>query len=133
MAVTSLDVARVKKDFPILDRQTHGHRLVSLASANSSQKPRAVIEAMDHFTEHSYANIHRAVYEIAEEYTAAYEGARETMRRFINAPSSREVIFTKNATEAINLVAYSWARHNVTECDAILLTEMEHHANLVPW
>ena len=129
----ALDVAAVKKDFPILDRVTHEHRLVYLDSANSSQKPRAVIEAMDHFMETSYANIHRAVYEIAEEATAAYESGREAMRRFINAPSSREVIFTKNATEAINLVAYSWARHNLGEGDAILLTEMEHHANMVPW
>jgi cysteine desulfurase/selenocysteine lyase len=133
MAIAPLDVPRIKKDFPILDRVTHDHRLVYLDSANSSQKPRAVIDAMAHFTEHSYANIHRAVYEIAEEATAAYESAREAMRRFINAPSSREVIFTKNATEAINLVAYSWARHNLGEGDAILLTEMEHHANMVPW
>lgn len=131
--MSSLDVARIKKDFPILDRVTHDHRIVYLDSANSSQKPRAVIEAMEHFTEHSYANIHRAVYEIAEEATAAYESGREAMRRFINARSSREVIFTKNATEAINLVAYSWARHNLGEGDAILLTEMEHHANFVPW
>jgi cysteine desulfurase/selenocysteine lyase len=129
----ALDVSRIKKDFPILDRVTHDHRLVYLDSANSSQKPRAVIEAMEHFTEHSYANIHRAVYEIAEEATAAYEAGREAMRRFLNAPSSREVIFTKNATEAINLVAYSWARHNLGEGDSILLTEMEHHANFVPW
>jgi cysteine desulfurase / selenocysteine lyase len=134
MAMTdSLDVARIKKDFPILERVTHGHRLVYLDSANSSQKPRAVLDAMEHFSEHSYANIHRAVYEIAEEATAQYEGARTAMRRFINAPSTREIIFTKNATEAINLVAYSWARHNMGEGDAILLTEMEHHANLVPW
>src|SRR3954469_2666618 len=105
-----LDVARIKKDFPILERISHDHRLVYLDSANSSQKPRAVIDAMEHFTEHSYANIHRAVYEIAEEATAAYEGAREAMRRLTNAPPSREVIFAKNATEAINLVAYSWAR-----------------------
>ena len=133
MALTKLDVATIKKDFPILARITHGHRLVYLDSANSSQKPRAVLDAMEHFAEHSYANIHRAVYEIAEEATAAYEAGREAMRRFINAPSSREVIFTKNATEAINLVAYSWARHNLGEGDAILLSEMEHHANLVPW
>jgi cysteine desulfurase/selenocysteine lyase len=128
-----LDVARIKKDFPILERVSHDHRLVYLDSANSSQKPRAVLDAMEHFAEHSYANIHRAVYEIAEEATARYEGARAAMARFIKASSTREVIFTKNATEAINLVAYSWARHNLGEGDAILLTEMEHHANLVPW
>ena len=129
----ALNVDAVKKDFPILERVTHGHRLVYLDSANSSQKPRAVLEAMEHFSAHSYANIHRAVYEIAEEATSRYEGAREAVRRFINAPSARSVLFTKNATEAINLVAYSWARHNLGEGDAILLTEMEHHANLVPW
>ena len=129
----ALNVDAVKKDFPILERVTHGHRLVYLDSANSSQKPRAVLDAMEHFSTHSYANIHRAVYEIAEEATTRYEGAREAMRRFINAPSERSVVFTKNATEAINLVAYSWARHNLAEGDAILLTEMEHHANLVPW
>ena len=129
----ALNVEAVKKDFPILERITHGHRLVYLDSANSSQKPRAVLDAMEHFSAHSYANIHRAVYEIAEEATSRYEGAREAMRRFINAPSARSIVFTKNATEAINLVAYSWARHNLTEGDAILLTEMEHHANLVPW
>jgi cysteine desulfurase/selenocysteine lyase len=129
----ALNVDAVKKDFPILERVTHGHRLVYLDSANSSQKPRAVLDAMEHFSTHSYANIHRAVYEIAEEATSRYEGAREAIRRFINAPSARSVVFTKNATEAINLVAYSWARHNLAEGDAILLTEMEHHANLVPW
>ena len=129
----ALNVDAVKKDFPILERITHGHRLVYLDSANSSQKPRAVLDAMEHFSAHSYANIHRAVYEIAEEATSRYEGAREAMRRFINAPSARSIVFTKNATEAINLVAYSWARHNLAEGDAILLTEMEHHANLVPW
>jgi cysteine desulfurase/selenocysteine lyase len=128
-----LDVARIKKDFPILERISHDHRLVYLDSANSSQKPRAVLDAMEHFAEHSYANIHRAVYEIAEESTARYEGARQAMARFIKASSTREVIFTKNATEAINLVAYSWARHNLGEGDAVLITEMEHHANIVPW
>ena len=130
---TPLDVARIKKDFPILERISHDHRLVYLDSANSSQKPRAVLDAMEHFAAHSYANIHRAVYEIAEEATAQYEGGRAAMARFINAPSTREVIFTKNATEAINLVAYSWARHNLGEGDAVLITEMEHHANIVPW
>ena len=129
----ALNVDAVKKDFPILERVTHGHRLVYLDSANSSQKPRAVLDAMEHFSAHSYANIHRAVYEIAEEATSRYEGAREAMRRFMSAPSARSIVFTKNATEAINLVAYSWARNNLAEGDAILLTEMEHHANLVPW
>ena len=128
-----LDVARVKKDFPILERVVNGHRLVYLDSASSSQKPRAVLDAMDHLYEHSYANTHRGVYVLGQESTALYEGAREKVRRFINAPSSREVLFTKNVTEAINLVAYSWGRANLGEGDAVLLTEMEHHADLVPW
>ncbi|MBV8235513.1 MAG: SufS family cysteine desulfurase [Acidimicrobiia bacterium] len=134
MAVTTpLDVARVKKDFPIFERVVNGHRLVYLDSASSSQKPRAVLDAMDHLYEHSYANTHRGVYVLGQESTALYEGAREKVQRFINAPSSREVLFTKNVTEAINLVAYSWGRANLGEGDAVLLTEMEHHADLVPW
>jgi cysteine desulfurase / selenocysteine lyase len=133
MAMTPLDVARIKKDFPIFERQIHGHRLVYLDSASSSQKPRAVLDAMDHLYETSYANTHRGVYVLGQESTALYEGARERVQRFINAPSSREVLFAKNVTEAINLVAYSWGRTNLREGDAVLLTEMEHHANLVPW
>ncbi|MBV8305093.1 MAG: SufS family cysteine desulfurase [Acidimicrobiia bacterium] len=134
MAVTTpLDVARVKKDFPIFERVVNGHRLVYLDSASSSQKPRAVLDAMDHLYEHSYANTHRGVYVLGQESTALYEGAREKVQRFINAPSSREVLFTKNVTEAINLVAYSWGRANLDKGDAVLLTELEHHANLVPW
>jgi len=111
----------------------NGHRLVYLDSASSSQKPRAVLDAMDHLYETSYANTHRGVYVLGQESTALYEGARERVQRFINAPSSREVLFTKNVTEAINLVAYSWGRANLRQGDAVLLTEMEHHANLVPW
>src|SRR5438552_4010118 len=131
--MTPLDVAVVKKDFPIFERMVHGHRLVYLDSASSSQKPRSVIDAMDHLYETSYANTHRGVYVLGQESTALYEGARERVQRFINAPSSREILFTKNVTEAINLVAYSWGRANLREGDAVLLTEMEHHANLVPW
>ena len=129
----ALDVTRVKKDFPLLDREVHGRRLVYLDSASSSQKPRAVLDAMDDVYETHYANTHRGVYAIAEEATAAYEGARGKLARFIGAATDRELIFTKNVTEAINLVAHSWARHNLGEGDAILLSEMEHHANLVPW
>ena len=131
-AVT-LDVALVKKDFPILDREVGGHRLVYLDSAASSQKPRAVLEAMDHYYETTHANVHRGVYTIAEEATQAYEAARATVARFIGAPSPRGVVFTKNATEAINLVAHSYGRARLPEGKAILLSEMEHHANLVPW
>jgi cysteine desulfurase/selenocysteine lyase len=129
----ALDVQRVKKDFPILDRQVHGRRLVYLDSASSSQKPLAVLEAMDHLYETTYANVHRGVYTIAEESTRLYEEARAKVVRFIGAGSPREVIFTKNVTEAINLVAYAWGRAHLHEGDVVVLTEMEHHANLVPW
>ena len=128
-----IDVARVKKDFPILDREVAGHRLVYLDSAASSQKPRAVLEAMDHYYETTHANVHRGVYTIAEEATQAYEAARSKVARFVGAPSPRGVVFTKNATEAINLVAHSYGRSRLPEGSAVLLSEMEHHANLVPW
>jgi len=129
----TLDVASVKKDFPILDRDVAGHRLVFLDSAASSQKPRAVLDAMDHYYETTHANVHRGVYTIAEEATQAYEAARAKVARFIGAPSSRGVVFTKNATEAINLVAHSYGRSCLAPGKAVLLSEMEHHANLVPW
>ena len=129
----ALDVATVKKDFPVLDQQVHGRRLVYLDSASSSQKPRAVLEAMDDLLETTYANVHRGVYTIAEESTRRYEEARAKVARFINAGSVREVVFTKNVTEAINLVAYAWGRWQLRPGDAVLLTEMEHHANIVPW
>ena len=128
-----LDVARVKKDFPILDRSSGGHRLVFLDSAASSQKPRAVLDAMDHYYVTTHANVHRGVYCIAEEATAAYEAVRGKVARFIGAPSSRSVILTGNATQAINLVAQSYGRRCLGPDQAVLLTEMEHHANLVPW
>ena len=134
----ALDVATVRKDFPILTRPVAGggaggHRLVYLDSAASSQKPRPVLWAMDEYYETRHANVHRGVYALAEEATAVYEAARRTVARFIGAPSSRGIVFTKNATEAINLVAHSWGRHRLGEGQAVLLTEMEHHANLVPW
>jgi cysteine desulfurase/selenocysteine lyase len=128
-----LDVARVKKDFPILDREPGGHRLVFLDSAASSQKPRAVLDAMDHYYATTHANVHRGVYALAEEATAAFESVRGKVARFIGAPSSRGVIFTKNATEAINLVAHAYGRSCLPAGQAVLLSEMEHHANLVPW
>ncbi len=129
----TLDVASVKKDFPILERDVAGHRLVFLDSAASSQKPRVVLDAMDHYYETTHANVHRGVYTIAEEATQAYEGARAKVARFIGAPSPRGVVFTKNATEAINLVAHSYGRSCLAPGEAVLLSEMEHHANLVPW
>jgi len=129
----TLDVARVKKDFPILDRDVAGNRLVYLDSAASSQKPRAVLDAMEHYYVTTHANVHRGVYTIAEEATQAYEGARSTVARFIGAPSPRGVVFTKNATEALNLVAHSYGRSVLPAGQAVLLSVTEHHANLVPW
>ncbi|MBA2282567.1 MAG: SufS family cysteine desulfurase [Acidimicrobiia bacterium] len=128
-----LDVATIKADFPILARQVHGRRLVYLDSAASSQKPRQVLDAMQDFSVTSYANVHRGVYSIAVEADEGFEAARDAVARFIGAPSSRSVVFTKNVTEAINLVAHSWGRSNLGAGDSILLTEMEHHANIVPW
>ncbi|HTN79347.1 MAG TPA: SufS family cysteine desulfurase [Acidimicrobiales bacterium] len=134
MAVNAgLDVARIKKDFPILDREINGTRLVYLDSASTSQKPRQVLDAMERYYEQCNANVHRSVYHIAGEATEAYETARLKVRRFINASTEREVVFTKNATEGLNLVAYSWGRANLREGDVVVLTHMEHHANIVPW
>ncbi len=128
-----LDVAAIKKDFPILDRQVYGGRLVYLDSANTSQKPRSVLDAMEAYYERSNANVHRGTYLIAEEATNALEGARAKVARFIGARSPKEVVFTKNATEALNLVAKAWGRANLQAGDAVVLTELEHHANIVPW
>jgi cysteine desulfurase/selenocysteine lyase len=127
------DPVSVRADFPILNQPMNGHRFVYLDSASSSQKPSVVIDAVaDYYREYN-ANVHRGIYTIGEKATAEYERARARTARFINAPDSHEVIFTRNATEAINLVAYSWGRRNINRGDAIVLTEMEHHANLVPW
>jgi len=123
----------IREDFPILKRQIHGKPLVYLDSGASSQKPAAVLEAMDHYYRTSHANVNRGVYVLSEEATEAMEQARVKVARFIKARSARQVIFTRNATEAINLVAYSWGSANIREGATILLTEMEHHANLVPW
>ncbi len=129
----ALDGHAIREDFPILSRQVNGHRVVYLDSASTSQKPNAVIDAVAGFYREYNANVHRGIYEFGERSTAAYERARVEVARFINAPDSHEVVFTRNATEAINLVAYSWGRRNVARGDVIVLTEMEHHANLVPW
>jgi cysteine desulfurase/selenocysteine lyase len=129
----TLDVAAVKKDFPILDVEVHGRRLVYLDSASSAQKPQAVLDVMDEVYETTYANVHRGVYAIAEEATARMEAARAKVARFVGAGAAREIVFGKNVTEMINLVAYSWGRQNLREGDAVLLTLMEHHANVVPW
>jgi cysteine desulfurase/selenocysteine lyase len=128
-----IDTKRVQADFPILSRTVNGKRLVYLDSASSSQKPQAVLDAMDEQYRTYYANIHRGVYTIAEESTAQYESARAKVARFLGAKNANEIVFTKNITEAINLFAHSWGRTNLREGDAVLLTEMEHHANVVPW
>ncbi len=128
-----LDVAAIRQEFPIFERKIHGKRLVFLDSAASSQKPRAVIGAMMHMYTHSYANVHRGLYTLAEEATEIYEDARAKIARFINAPDPAEIINVRNATEGINLVAYSWGETNIQAGDRIIITEMEHHANLVPW
>jgi cysteine desulfurase/selenocysteine lyase len=125
--------ADLRADFPLLQREQGGHRLVYLDSASSAQKPRSVMCAMDELMERSYANVHRGVYAIAEETTARFEAARRSVARFIGAGDTAELVFTRNATEAINLVAYSWARSNLVAGDVIVLSEMEHHANIIPW
>ncbi len=130
---SALDVRAIRADFPILERQVHGKPLIFLDSAASSQRPRQVIDAMDEYYRRSHANVHRGVYTLSEEATDLYEAARKKVVRFIGAKSSREVIWTRNATESINLVAYSWGRANLKEGDEIISTEMEHHANIVPW
>jgi cysteine desulfurase / selenocysteine lyase len=130
----ALDVAAIRSEFPVLDREAHpGVPLIYLDSAATSQKPRPVIEAMSRFYEQTNANIHRGVHRLAEEATAAFEDARAEVARFIGAPSSRTIVFTRNTTEAINLVARSWGGANLKQGDVVVLTEMEHHSNLVPW
>ncbi|PKO24199.1 MAG: cysteine desulfurase [Chloroflexi bacterium HGW-Chloroflexi-1] len=128
-----LDVHALRADFPILHRRVHDKPLVYLDSAASSQKPQAVLDAMERYYETTHANVHRGVHTLSEEATVQYEAARARVADFIGACCPKEVIWTRNATEAINLVAYSWGRANLRRGDRILLTEMEHHANLVPW
>jgi len=128
-----LDPIKVRADFPILERRIHGKPLAYLDNAATTQKPRAVIEAVSDFYTHGYANIHRGVHTLSEEATVAYEDAREKVAAFINVPDRRGVVFTRNTTEAINLVASSWGRAHVGPGDRIVITEMEHHSNLVPW
>ena len=128
-----LDARKVRADFPIFEQTFHGKPLAFLDSAASSQKPRQMLEAMTRFYETSYANVHRGVYQLAERATEALEGAREKASRLINAPESREVIFTRNATESLNLVAYAWGLTNLGPGDLVVVTELEHHSNFVPW
>jgi cysteine desulfurase / selenocysteine lyase len=132
-SLSAADVVRIRGDFPILNERPHHKPLVFLDSAASSQKPVQVIEAMDDYYRRYHANIHRGVYHISELATEAYEHARKKVADFIGTPCAAECIYVRNATEAINLIAYSWGRSNVKRGDAIVLTEMEHHSNLVPW
>lgn len=131
--VDPLDVERVRQDFPILDQKIRGKPLVFLDNAASTQKPEPVLEAMDTCMRTCYANVHRGIYQMAERTTAAYEGVRETVRRFLGAERQEEIVFTAGTTEAINLVARSWGGYNLSADDRVLITEMEHHANIVPW
>ena len=129
----TLDVAAIKAEFPLLQREVNDHPIVYLDSGATSQKPQSVLDAMDRYYAEINANIHRGAYLIAERATTAVEKSRVALARFLGAPSAEEVVFTKNATEAINLVAHSWGRTNLVEGDVILLTALEHHANIVPW
>lgn len=129
----TFDVATIRKDFPVLHRLVNDEPLVYLDSANTSQKPQVVIDALSNFMETGYAPINRSAYQLAAEATDAFEATRSALATFINAPKANEVVFTKNATEALNLVIMSWGRANLKAGDAVLLTHMEHHANIVPW
>src|SRR5919201_1743725 len=128
-----LDARTLRADFPIFEQRFHGKPLGFLDSAASAQKPRQMLDAMTRFYETSYANVHRGVYALAERATEGFEGAREKVARFVNAPSSREIVFTRNATEALNLVAYAWGLTNLGPGDLAVVTELEHHSNFVPW
>jgi cysteine desulfurase/selenocysteine lyase len=133
MSAMTIDWNKLRNDFPILDQQVHGHPLVYLDNAATSQKPRAVIDALCHYYERDNANVHRGIHELSNRATASFEAARARAAKFLNARSADEIIFTRGTTEGINLVAASWGNQNIKSGDVILLTEMEHHSNLVPW
>jgi cysteine desulfurase/selenocysteine lyase len=132
-AIEPLDVEVIKAQFPALQQTVHGKPLVYLDSAASSQKPQCVIDAISHYYEHDHANVHRGTHELAIRATDQYEDARGKVARFLGAPRHEEIVFTKGTTESINLVAWAWGRANLKSGDAIVVTEMEHHSNLVPW
>jgi cysteine desulfurase/selenocysteine lyase len=127
------DWQKIREDFPVLNQTVHGHPLVYFDSAATSQKPRAVINALKHFYEHDNSNVHRGIHELSNRSTAAFEAARSRVAKFFNARHADEIIFTRGTTEAINLVASAWGNQNIKAGDEILLTEMEHHSNIVPW
>ncbi|MGI8422115.1 MAG: aminotransferase class V-fold PLP-dependent enzyme, partial [Gaiellaceae bacterium] len=129
-----LDAQALRADFAVFEQLVHGSKpLAYLDSASSTQKPRQVLDTIRHFYETSYANVHRGVYELSERATEGYEGAREKVRAYVNAPSVREVIFTRSSTEALNLIAYAWGLDNLGPGDLVVITELEHHSNFVPW
>ncbi len=130
---TPYDVEKIRADFPILSERPYGKPLVYLDNAASAQKPRAVLDRLQHFYQHEYANVHRGLHFLANAATDAYEAARESVRRFLNAPSIEQIVFTRSATEAINLVASSYGLNHIGEGDEIVLSVLEHHANIVPW
>jgi cysteine desulfurase/selenocysteine lyase len=131
--VQALDPVAIRADFDIFERDFNGRRLAYLDSAATSLKPRSVAEAMDGYLNQYSANVHRGIYAIGEEATAAYEGARDKIAAFLGAKDPREIVMVRNATEAINLVAYAWGRKNIKQADTIVVTEMEHHSNIIPW
>jgi len=130
---TTFDVEAIRRDFPILGQKVHGHPLVYLDNAATTQKPRAVIDAVSTYYERDNSNVHRGLHELSQRATEAFEDGRRTMQRFLNAASPREIVFVRGTTEAINLVAGSWGRRNVGAGDEVLITAMEHHSNIVPW
>jgi len=132
-AEQKLDTQKLRADFPYLDELQNGKPFAFLDSAASAQKPRQVLDRMRHFYEHEYANVHRGVYRLAERATAGYEGARQRAAAFVNAPSPREVVFTRSATEGLNLVAYAWGLVNLGPGDVVVASELDHHSNFVPW
>src|ERR1041385_4578869 len=130
---TTIDWAGLRDDFPILDQEVHGRPLIYFDNAATTQKPRAVVEALTRYYEHDNANVHRGIHELSNRATTAFEAARTRAARFIHARGSEEIIFTRGTTEGINLVASAWGQKHVKAGDTILLTEMEHHSNIVPW
>src|SRR5580698_6723390 len=132
-SVKTPDWSALRRDFPILDQQVHGQPLIYFDNAATSQKPRAVIDALVHYYERDNANVHRGIHELSNRSTTAFEDARIRTAKFINAKSAEEIVFTRGTTEGINLVANAWGAKNLKAGDVILLTEMEHHSNLVPW
>src|SRR5687767_5792423 len=131
--LSGISPAAVRRDFPILQQEVHGHPLIYFDNAATTQKPKAVVNAVRHYYEHDNSNVHRGVHELSQRATTAFENARQAVAGFLNAPHPEEIIFTRGTTEAINLVAHSWGGKNLKPGDRILLTEMEHHSNIVPW